>query len=201
MKPTKQAVDALRPDGDEIRIWNTSVAGFGVRCLGSVKYYFLKYRLANGRQRWATIGRHGSPWTDTARKEALRLLGQIVDGEDPVEAKATQRTDLTVSQLCDLYLGHPVIVTNRGTAKKASSLGIDRSNIERHIRPPLGPVRLHALTRADIEKFQQDVASGSPRRISRRNPEGVRSCRAGPALPPAAWPYSACFLALPSGAA
>jgi site-specific recombinase XerD len=137
------------------------MAGFGVRCRGSGKYYFLKYRLSNGRQRWATIGRHRSPWTvETARKEARRLLGQIVDGEDPVEAKATQRADLTVSQLCDLYLKQPVIVTNRGTAKKASSLEIDRSNFERHIKPLLGPMRLRALTRADIEKFPQDVASG-----------------------------------------
>jgi integrase len=57
-----------------------------------------EYRLPNGRQRWATIGRHGSPWTvETARKEALRLLGQIAEGEDPVEVKTTQRADLTVS--------------------------------------------------------------------------------------------------------
>jgi integrase len=161
-KLTKQSVDALRSDGDELRIWDTSISGFGVRRRGTGgKYYFLKYRLPNGRQRWATIGRHGSPWTvETARKEALRLLGQIAEGEDPVEVKTTQRTDLAVSQLCDLYLAQPVIVTNRGTAKKTSSLEIDRSNIERHIKPLLGPLRLRALTRADIEKFQQDVAAG-----------------------------------------
>lgn len=74
MKLTKQAVDALRSDGEEIRIWDASVAGSGVRCGSSGKYYFLKYRLPNGRERWATIGRHGSPSTvETARKEGLRL--------------------------------------------------------------------------------------------------------------------------------
>jgi integrase len=173
MKLTKQAVDALRSDGGEARVWDKSVTGFGVRCRGSGKYYFLKYRLPNGRQRWATIGRHGSPWTvETARKEALRLLGQIVDGEDPVEAKAIQRADLTVSQLSDLYLGQPVIVTKRGTAKKPSSLEIDRSNIERHIKPLLGPVRLRTLTRADIEKFQQDVAAGKSKADIKTKPRG-----------------------------
>jgi len=175
MKLTKQAVDSLQSAGDELRIWDTSVTGFGIRCRGGGKYYFLKYRLPNGRQRWATIGRHGSPWTaETARKEALRLLGKVVEGEDPGGAKAFQRADLTVSQLCDLYLTQPVIITNRGTAKKASSLEIDRSNIERHIKPLLGPVKLRALARADIERFQQDVA----------------------ALPPAAWRCSAQFSAL-----
>ena len=174
MKLTKRTVDALQSDGDERRIWDTDIAGFGVRCRAAAgKYYFLKYRLPNGRQRWATIGRHGSPWTvDTARKEARRLLGQIADGEDPVETKAIQRADLTVSQLCDLYLAQPVIITNRGAAKKASSLEIDRSNIERHIKPLLGQVRLRALIRADVEKFQQDVAAGKSRADIKTKPRG-----------------------------
>jgi hypothetical protein len=106
VKLTKRAVEALQSDGNEVRIWDTDVRGFGARRRGlGRKYYFLKYRLPNGRQRWATIGRHGSPWTvETARKEARRLLGQIVDGEDPVKTKAIERADLTISQLCDLYL-------------------------------------------------------------------------------------------------
>jgi integrase len=171
---TKRAVDALRSDGKEVRIWDADMRGFGIRCRGSRgKYYFLKYRLPNGRQRWATIGRHGSPWTvETARREARRLLGQIVDGEDPVETKAIQRADLTISQLCDLYLGQPIIITNRGTAKKASSLEIDRSNVERHVKPLLGQIRLRALSRGDVEKFQQDVASGKCRADVKTKPRG-----------------------------
>src|SRR5882724_1588890 len=76
VKLTKRVVDALQSRGDEVRIWDVDIRGFGVRCRGlGGKYYFLKYRLSNGRQRWATIGRHGSPWTvETARKEARRLL-------------------------------------------------------------------------------------------------------------------------------
>jgi integrase len=174
MKLSKRAVDALQSDGEEARVWDIDISGFGVRCRGGGgKYYFLKYRLPNGRQRWATIGRHGSPWTvETARKEARRLLGQIVDGEDPVEAKGIERADLTVSQLCDLYLAQPIIITNRGTAKKASSLEIDRSNIERHIKPLLGQVRLRALIRADVENFQQDVAAGKSRADIKTKPRG-----------------------------
>lgn len=174
MRLTKHAVDALQAGEGEIRIWDTTVAGFGIRSRkGGSKFYFLKYRLPNGRQRWATIGRHGSPWTvETARKEARRLLGQIVDGADPVEAKAVERADITLSQLCDLYLRQPIVITNRGTAKKASSLEIDRSNIERHIKPLLGQIRLRALTRADVEKFQQDVASGKSKADIKTKPRG-----------------------------
>lgn len=159
---TKRVVDALAAEtGAEVRIWDTDVRGFGVRCRPSgEKYYFLKYRVA-GRQRWATIGPHGSPWTvETARREARRLLGRIIEGGDPVGAKALERSDLTVSELCDLYFAQPVIVTNRGTAKKPSSLITDKSNIQRHIKPLIGHIRLRSLTRGDIEQLQQDIAAG-----------------------------------------
>ena len=46
------------------------------------------YRTATGRQRLITIGRHGSPWApDTARQEALRLLGEVARGGDPMAGR------------------------------------------------------------------------------------------------------------------
>ena len=67
-----------------------AVAGFGARRQRSAAVsYVLKYRLADGRQRWHTIGRHGAPWTpDIARNEALRLRidGQIADAWFGVDA-------------------------------------------------------------------------------------------------------------------
>src|SRR5262249_28842184 len=45
-----------------------------------------------GRQRFVTIGTHGSPWTpDTARREAKRLLGQVAGGGDPQAERETAR--------------------------------------------------------------------------------------------------------------
>jgi hypothetical protein len=74
-------------------VWDTSVRGFGVRRQRGDPVYVLKYRIA-GRQRFLTIGRHGSPWTpDTARREARRLLGLIASGKDPA-ATAPERTIL-----------------------------------------------------------------------------------------------------------
>lgn len=158
---TKRVVDGLRPDGAEVRIWDTDVRGFGVRCRASgEKYYFLKYRVG-GRQRWATIGRHGAPWTvEEARKEARRLLGHVVSGGDPMADKIESRRDITLAELCDLYFSRPVIITNRGTQKKPSSLAIDKSNAERHIKPLLGRLHVRAVAKSDIERFQQDVAAG-----------------------------------------
>src|SRR5471032_1438041 len=63
-------------------VWDAAVPGFGARRQsGNAVAYVLKFRTAEGRQRWHTIGRHGAPWTpETARGEAKRLLGSVADG-------------------------------------------------------------------------------------------------------------------------
>jgi integrase len=155
-------VRALQP---QQTIWDSSVAGFGARRQRSeVVSYLLIYRTHEGRQRWHTIGRHGSPWTpETARAEAQRLLGLVVGGDDPAAAKRAKRHAATVSELCDLYLIDAEagrLLTRRQLAKKASTLLIDRGRIERHIKPLLGAIKVAAVTREDVDTFMHDVASG-----------------------------------------
>jgi Arm DNA-binding domain len=86
-KITKRVVDALE-DGI---LWDPELRGFGIRARGGGgKFYVLKFRVG-GKQRWNTIGRHGSPWTpEEARKEARRILGELTIGKSPRgEARAT----------------------------------------------------------------------------------------------------------------
>jgi hypothetical protein len=111
-------------------IWDAAVAGFGARRQRSQSVaYVLFYRTEDGRQRWYTIGRHGSPWTpDTARAEAQRLLGKVKNGADPAALKHSKRRAATVSELCDLYLADAQagrLLTRRKVSKKASTLAID----------------------------------------------------------------------------
>src|ERR1700722_10482405 len=86
---TKRTVDTTFPG--EVS-WDSEVKGFGVRCRQSgAKYYIVKLR-AGGRQRWLTIGRHGSPWTPaTARVEAKQLLGLKAGGKDPATERDRQK--------------------------------------------------------------------------------------------------------------
>jgi integrase len=155
-------VRALKPG--EI-VWDGAVAGFGVRRQRSaVASYFLIYRTLEGRQRWQTIGRHGSPWTpETARAEAQRLLGRVKKGEDPATAKRTKRQAATMSQLCDLYLADAEagrLLTRRKKPKKRSTLEIDKGRIERHIKPLLGRLKVTAVTTGDVDNFMHDIAGG-----------------------------------------
>ena len=155
----------VRALGPGETVWDSAVPSFGARRQkGATVAYVLKFRTAEGRQRWHTIGRHGAPWTpDTARDEARRLLGEVVSGGDPSGEKISKRTALTVAQLCDRYFEDAMagrVRTRSKAAKKASTLTIDRGRIERHIKPLMGTMGVAAVTRHDVERFLHDIADG-----------------------------------------
>jgi len=159
-----QDVRALGP-GQVIH--DPSLSGFGARRrTGSAVTYFLLYYTADGRRRRYTIGVHGSPWTpDEARQKALEILAEAkVKGADPAAEKRERRVAPTVSELCDLYLADAEggrLLTRRGVAKKPSTLATDKGRIARHIKPVLGPLKVKAVTRTDVERFMHAIAEGA----------------------------------------
>ena len=157
--------------------WDTAVVGFFARRQRSEAItYGVKYRTKAGEQRWARIGRHGSPWTpDTARAEAKRMLGEVASGHDPARAKQVIRREKTVAELCEEYLAQVKagrILTRRGNTKQASTLTTDRSRIAAHILPLLGSRKVSSVTTDDVEAFMHDVIRG---RASRRQKLGKRA--------------------------
>jgi integrase len=166
LKLTKRNVDSLKPSADRYTAWDADLSGLGLRVTPSgERVYVLKYRLA-GRQRWYTIGRHGSPWTpEAARKEATKLLGDVARGVDPAGKRNADRAAVTFGELCDQYL-------NEGVAhKKPSTIRADRGRINAHLKPLLGKKRADAITRADIERLLSDVKAGktkAPAPVKRR---------------------------------
>jgi integrase len=146
-------------------IWDTAVTGFGARRQkGTAVVYFLFYRSVQSRQRWFTLGKHGSPWTpDSARTEARRLLGRVAAGEDPASTKEAHRKALTIAELCDQYIADAEagrVLKRSGVAKKASTLAGDKSRIARHIKPLVGSLAVSAFTRQDAECLLHDIAAG-----------------------------------------
>ena len=149
-------------------VWDGGAEGVGGfharRQKTKVVSYVVVYRTAEGRQRWQTIGRHGSPWTpDMARDTAKRILGQVVEGADPAADKRAKRQAATMAELCDLYVADAEagrLLTRRKAAKKASTIATDKGRVERHIKPLLGPTKVAAVTRDDVEGFMHAVAEG-----------------------------------------
>src|SRR5277367_4745738 len=125
----------VRALGPGQTVWDSAVPSFGARRQkGATVAYVLKFRTAEGRQRFQTIGRHGAPWTpDTARDEARRILAEVAGGSDPAAAKKAKRQAETVGDLCDLYLADAEagrLLTRQRGAKKPSTLATDRGRIE-----------------------------------------------------------------------
>jgi len=82
-KITKSTVEKLPLNS---LIWDNALIGFGARRQLRHVHYLLRYRL-NGRQRFITIGRHGTWTPDTARTEARRLLGLVATKVDPASER------------------------------------------------------------------------------------------------------------------
>lgn len=165
-------------------VWDTSVVGFYARRQRTEAIsYGVKYRTSDGDQRWATIGRHGAPWTpELARAEAKRLLGDVARGGDPSRNKQDRRTGKTVAELCTDYLADAEagkISTRRGGAKRPSTLATDRSRVAAQILPLLGSRKVASLSRDDIETFMHDVMSGKAARRQKLGKHAMSNVRGG----------------------
>jgi integrase len=157
---TKRTVDAVEvpPEGGEARLWDTDIKGFFLRVYPSGRrVYALKYRLGP-LQRIYTIGVHGSPYTpEKAREAAEAALRRVADGEDPAVAKKEAREALTVAGLIDRYLDEG---PDTKPHKRDSTWQIDRSNLNRHIRPLLGRKVANSITKAEAARAIRDIVEG-----------------------------------------
>jgi integrase len=105
-----------------------------------------------GRQRWLTIGRHGSPWTpETARAEAIRLLGIRVAGLDPAIERDRHKGALTIADLGARFLSEHVTQHCKPRTAKEYQRAVDQN-----INPLLGRQRIADLTRADVQRLHHN---------------------------------------------
>lgn len=168
-KITKTLVEALKPSKDGVKgssqlVWDNELRGFGV-ALGQqgTKSFVVQYRNPYGQSRRKVIGRFGLMTVEEARRNARVMLGEVAKGSDPVE-EAKQPVGHTIDAICDWYLERAEAGKIIGRSRKpikASTLAMDRSRIESHIRPLLGHRIIETLKLGDIEAAQADIAAGA----------------------------------------
>lgn len=187
---TKQTVDALTPDGAQRFMWDEgdgALKGFGVRITkAGVASYVIQYRNAAGASRRLTIGRVGTMTPSQARDLAGAKLREVAEGGDPAEAKAEARREMTIGELCDWYIteaafgrivgrtGHPIKGVKKdgdgnpvlvdGKPVLVSTLAMDQSRIECHVKPLVGHKPVSWFNGdAGLERMaqlQKDIAAG-----------------------------------------
>lgn len=161
---TIRTMESIKPDPKrDVYTWDTKLRGFGVRVTpNGTKSFVFQYRVDGGPARRKTIGLHGSPWTpQTARREAERLLLQVVRGIDPVEARreAKRREQaLNFSTYCDKFVDLYLQSNWQGTWPEAMRA------LENVVKPRWGKMPLNAIKRSDIVKLMDDYADRPGRR-------------------------------------
>lgn len=179
-KLTKRAVDAMAlPSKGQAFLWDEELRGFGVRAIASgLKAFILQYRNAEGRSRRIVLGRFGVFTVEQARALARIKLGEIATGGDPAQERAQSRAAMTIADVCDWYLEQAeagTILGRKNRPIKKSSLDMDRSRIETHIKPLIGNRQVRALRLLDIEKMQTDIKTGKTAKTAKQKGRGGRT--------------------------
>jgi integrase len=160
-KITKSSIMSVAPGARDGFLWDTELAGFGLKVTpAGARVYVVQYR-AGRRLRRYTIGRHGSPWTpEAARREAARLLGTVARGEDPAQSKQAAKAEPTFAAFAQRYMAD-----HAELHKKPSTVKDQHSLLRCHLLPAFGRLRLSAITPQLIERLQRKMAS-TPRRAN-----------------------------------
>jgi len=160
-KLTKQAIDNQQPGTKDIFMWDTSPAGFGVRVRpNGTKSFLYSYRLGGGRsapKKRRTIGKYGNITLEQARKVAQQWAGRVAAGGDPVAERNAQRLErereaCTVSTVADEFIEKYAKPRNRSWWEYQRIL-------ERYVKPRLGQVAIHKVTRKEIAGLLDRVAN------------------------------------------
>ncbi len=151
MSITLRKLETLKPGED---VWDDKVKGFGARrqtASGTVSFILLAR--VKGRKRRFTLGRLGQPWTvETARNEALQMLGKIAAGEDPsIHALETRQT---LNELAAKWLSDYVAENLKERTRQGY-----KANVRLYIEKDIGRLPLASIEHATVQLWHDKLRS------------------------------------------
>ncbi|MGE4305146.1 MAG: tyrosine-type recombinase/integrase [Novosphingobium sp.] len=176
---TKRVIDAAEPREKHYDLWDSELAGFGIRIgVGGSKAFFIRYRAEGGGRkaprRHVTIGRYGAALTvDQARRKAKALLAQAMVGGDPAKERNDKRREMRVDELIDLYEKEGCYIQRgkrQGEPMKPLTKQYTMARLRHHVAPLLGRKRVSEIGAAEIERFFRDVENGKTAKNEKTGP-------------------------------
>ena len=175
---TKTVVDASEKAGRRYHVWDSELAGFGLRVEPTgAKTFIAKYRANGGgrtaTQRVVTIGRFGALTADQARKQAKKILGGAAVGSDPAAEIQAKRREMKMSALIDLYEEKGCVIQRgkrQGEPMKPRTKTYTIARLRHHVVPLLGHRRASEINSGDIETFVADVTARKTARDEKIGP-------------------------------
>ena len=177
---TDASVRATKPDPTrqiEYRVEGVRGLALRVSPVGA-KTWTMRYRNRDGEQRRHTLGTYPEVGLADARTAAEMALGEVAGGGDPAKARRASRAAArarklsTVSDLMEAYFEAAEKGRHRPNArpKRATTLADERDYFDRLIEPRFGKRPLSDLTRAEVQRF--------PDELSAKSASTARHCRA-----------------------
>jgi hypothetical protein len=131
--------------------WDDKITGLGIRITNNnIKSFVLRY-VINARERKYTIGKYPELTSTAAREMAIKLKGEILNGNDPLEEREANNKAATFNDLATEYL------KLSKTTKRPKTLIEYKSMLSKYILPKFGNYKLDTITRNDIEKLHSSL--------------------------------------------
>jgi integrase len=152
----------LPPAPREYVIWDTELAGFGMRVRPSGKrYWFVRLR-HRGKHRRVSLGRIEEVEALTARGEARKRLAEVaLDG-------LPRRVSVKIAPVLDDYVEE--FWTDCARHWKESTQARNQSALRLEVLPRFGKMRLDLIGRAEIARWRDDCANGREAKYNRAVP-------------------------------
>lgn len=157
----KVELPPFKPDGKpNQKIYRDSaIVGFGLRVTSAGSRSFIVEKRIDGKSTRKTIGAYGALTVEQARKEAMKFLGSVAIGKNPVaEAKANRVKVVSLQAVFDDYL------ISRGDLK-AITVKDYRVAIENYLSNWLKKPMVE-ITKDMVERVHRDIGKRSKARAN-----------------------------------
>jgi integrase len=160
MKITKTSVEqAPIPATGQVFYRDEQLKGFALRVTaGGAKSFVVEKRI-NRKVKRKTLGRFSEMTAEKARKQAIKFLGQVACGEDPIsEQKDEEIQSVTLGEVFELYL-------RVRTGLKQSTVQ-DYRRLMKEVFKDWQDVELRNITKDKVQKRHQDYGKRSEARAN-----------------------------------
>jgi len=157
-KLTKALLDRLvvTQAGNRTLLFDSELAGFGVRVTPGARTFFVQYRAGTGRsapKRRLSLGQYGALTLEQARSLAKGVLADVAKGHDPAATRSASKDAPTVSAFGVDYLAEVRSRRKETTAREYGRLW------SKHIVPAMGSRRLADVQPADVARLHRAMRS------------------------------------------
>lgn len=125
--------------------------GLQLRAFNNRTSFYLYYRTRDGKERRPKLGDYPTLKLSQAREIARDMLVLVAQGKDPMGDLKSARQAPTMEDLCEKYMSE--------YAPRKKSAITDQININSHILPTLGKMRVNDIDIPDIEKLHKSMAN------------------------------------------